>query len=115
MFGLGARSANGALEMLDLPEPREPESGELVLDMLAAGIGPWDPLLHSGGWDVDLVPPAALGVEGVGRVSAVGPGEAHFEWVISCSFMRRLCLAEAVPGRRRSSFARRAQRTRQRT
>lgn len=42
MFGLGARSANGALEMLDLPEPREPESGELVLDMLAAGIGPWD-------------------------------------------------------------------------
>jgi len=79
MFGLGVRAASGALEILDLPDPREPQDGELALDMVAAGIGPWDPLLHSGGWDVALAPPAALGVEGVGRVSAVGPGESHFE------------------------------------
>ncbi|MFD0783947.1 hypothetical protein ACFQZ8_08470, partial [Micromonospora azadirachtae] len=67
MIGLGVRAANRALEILDLPNPREPEPGELVLEVVAAGIGPWDALLHTGGWDVGLVPPAALGVEGVGR------------------------------------------------
>lgn len=78
MIGLGVRAANGPLEILDLPEPRQPEPGELVLDVVAAGIGPWDTLLHSGGWDVGLVPPAALGVEAVGRVAATGPGETEF-------------------------------------
>lgn len=46
--------------------------------MVAAGIGPWDALLHTGGWDVGLVPPAALGVEAVGRVAATGPDETEF-------------------------------------
>jgi NADPH:quinone reductase-like Zn-dependent oxidoreductase len=36
-------------------------------------MGPWDGLLPTGGWDVGLRPPAALGVEGAGRVLAVGP------------------------------------------
>jgi NADPH:quinone reductase-like Zn-dependent oxidoreductase len=31
-------------------------------------------LLNTGGWDVGLRPPTALGVEGVGRITAVGPG-----------------------------------------
>ncbi|WP_157509321.1 alcohol dehydrogenase catalytic domain-containing protein [Glaciibacter superstes] len=59
-------------------QTREPEPGELVLDVVAAGIGPWDALLHTGGWDVGLVPPAALGVEAVGRVAATGPGVTEF-------------------------------------
>src|ERR671923_45894 len=37
----------------------------------APGVGAWDRLLN-GGWDVGLRPPAALGVEGAGRVLAVG-------------------------------------------
>lgn len=78
MIGVGVRTPGGALEILDLPEPREPGAGELVLEVVAAGIGPWDALLHTGGWDVGLVPPAALGVEGVGRVAATGPGETEF-------------------------------------
>lgn len=78
MIGLGVRSPGGALEVLDLPDPRQPGVGELVLDMVAAGVGPWDALLHTGGWDVDLTPPAALGVEGAGRVAATGPGETEF-------------------------------------
>ncbi|SIM87947.1 NADP-dependent oxidoreductase [Micromonospora cremea] len=78
MIGLGVRAANGALEILDLPNPRQPDAGELVLEVVAAGIGPWDALLHTGGWDVGLVPPAALGVEAVGRVTATGPDETEF-------------------------------------
>jgi NADPH:quinone reductase-like Zn-dependent oxidoreductase len=38
----------------------------------AAGVGAWDRLLDGAGWDVGLRPPAALGVEGAGRVLAVG-------------------------------------------
>ncbi|MFF0305569.1 NADP-dependent oxidoreductase [Streptomyces sp. NPDC004562] len=59
---------------LDLPEPPPPGRGQIVVDVEAAGMGPWDRLLNTGGWDVGLRPPAALGVEGVGRVRAVGPG-----------------------------------------
>jgi NADPH:quinone reductase-like Zn-dependent oxidoreductase len=44
-----------------------------VLAVQAAGMGRWDGLLHNGGWEVGLRPPAALGVEGAGTVAAVGP------------------------------------------
>jgi len=74
MIGIGARTVDGTVEVLDLPTPRQPEAGEILLQTMSAGIGPWDALLHiTNGWDVQLKPPAALGVEGVGRVIAVGP------------------------------------------
>lgn len=60
--------------LLDLPEPPQPGTGEVLLAVDAAGVGPWDRLLNTGGWDVGLRPPAALGVEGVGRVEVVGAG-----------------------------------------
>ncbi|MGW2524535.1 NADP-dependent oxidoreductase [Streptomyces sp. NPDC001617] len=44
----------------------------------AAGVGPWDELLDGAGWDVGLRPPAALGVEGAGKVLAVGAGVTGF-------------------------------------
>lgn len=50
-----------------------PGPAELLVSVRAAGMGPWDGLLHTGGWDVGLRPPAALGVEGVGTVTALGP------------------------------------------
>jgi NADPH:quinone reductase-like Zn-dependent oxidoreductase len=78
MIGLGVRAADDGLEILDLPHPRQPKAGELILDVVAAGIGPWDALLHTGGWNVNLVPPAALGVEAVGRVAETGPDETEF-------------------------------------
>lgn len=79
MIGLGVQTANGPVEVLTLPTPREPQAGELLLDVLAAGIGPWDALLHTGGWDVGLQLPAALGVEAVGRVAALGPEVTGFD------------------------------------
>jgi NADPH:quinone reductase-like Zn-dependent oxidoreductase len=69
-------SVPGATEvvLLNLPEPPPPGEGQILIEVEAAGVGPWDRLLNTGGWDVGLRPPAALGVEGVGRVRDVGPG-----------------------------------------
>ncbi|MGN5381152.1 alcohol dehydrogenase catalytic domain-containing protein [Streptomyces lasalocidi] len=68
-------SASGATEvaLLDLREPPQPDAGQVLVAVEAAGVGAWDRLLNTGGWDVGLRPPAALGVEGVGRIRAVGP------------------------------------------
>src|SRR3954449_1212474 len=74
MYGCGVRSAGGRVELLELPSPKAPGPGEVVLAVQAAGMGQWDGLLHTaGGWEVGLRPPAALGVEGAGTVAAVGP------------------------------------------
>src|SRR3954469_5796216 len=74
MRGCGVRSAGGRVELLELPSPRVPGPGEVVLAVQAAGMGQWDGLLHTpGGWEVGLRPPAALGVEAAGTVAAVGP------------------------------------------
>lgn len=69
----GVSEPSGLVQSLLLPRPPTPGPGEMLVDVLAAGVGPWDQLLFSGGWDVGLRFPAALGVEGVGRVVAVGP------------------------------------------
>ena len=64
--------------MLELPEPPSPGPGQVLLGVEAAGVGPWDRLLNDAGWDVGLRPPAALGVEGAGRVLAVGADVDEF-------------------------------------
>ena len=64
--------------LLELPVPPSPGPGQVLLGVEAAGVGPWDRLLNGAGWDVGLRPPAALGVEGAGRVLAVGAGAGGF-------------------------------------
>ena len=78
MRGCGVRSAGGRVELLELPSPKAPGPGEVVLAVQAAGMGRWDGLLHTGGWQVGLRPPAALGVEAAGTVAAVGPDVTTF-------------------------------------
>ncbi|MCQ8835258.1 NADP-dependent oxidoreductase [Streptomyces malaysiensis] len=73
MRACGVAEKSGAVQSLWLPRPRSPGPGEILLDVMAAGVGAWDQLVASGKWDVDLRLPAALGVEGAGRVVAVGP------------------------------------------
>lgn len=72
VLGAGVREIGGRVELLDLPEPDGPGPGEVVLEVAAAGVGNWDDVVRSGGWDVGLTPPMALGVEVAGTVVAVG-------------------------------------------
>jgi NADPH:quinone reductase-like Zn-dependent oxidoreductase len=62
----------GEVVLLELPDPPPPGPGQLLAAVEAAGVGAWDRLLDGAGWDVGLRPPAALGVEGAGRVLVVG-------------------------------------------
>jgi NADPH:quinone reductase-like Zn-dependent oxidoreductase len=68
----GVSRADGDVVLLELPDPPSPGSGQILVAVEAAGVGAWDGLLNGAGWDVGLRPPAALGVEGAGRVLAVG-------------------------------------------
>jgi NADPH:quinone reductase-like Zn-dependent oxidoreductase len=74
VWGSGISVNGGVVEWSEFPFPPEPGPGQVLVAVEAAGVGPWDDLVRQGGWDVGLRPPAALGVEGTGRVVAVGPG-----------------------------------------
>ncbi|SFK75295.1 NADPH:quinone reductase [Amycolatopsis sacchari] len=78
MLAAGMREFGGPVELLDLPEPAGPGSAEVVIDVSAAGVGNWDDIVRSGGWDVGLTPPMALGVEVAGTVVAVGSNVTGF-------------------------------------
>jgi NADPH:quinone reductase-like Zn-dependent oxidoreductase len=79
----GIRHIGGEVELLEVPEPRPLAADEVLLQVMAAGVGNWDEIVRTGGWDVGRRPPMALGVEAAGRVVAVGttvtdwaPGDA---------------------------------------
>jgi NADPH:quinone reductase-like Zn-dependent oxidoreductase len=74
MRGCGVRRFGGEVTSLDLPYPPDPGPGQVVVALDAAGVGGWDRLVRTGQWDVGLQPPAAMGVEGSGRVLAMGEG-----------------------------------------
>ena len=68
----GVSRIGGPVTMLELPGPRRPGTGEVLLDVRAGGAGHWDEFVRTGGWDTGARPPMALGVEAAGRVIAVG-------------------------------------------
>ncbi|MER6976195.1 NADP-dependent oxidoreductase [Streptomyces carpinensis] len=78
MKACGVSGAEKEVALLELPEPPSPGPGQILVAVEAAGVGPWDQLLNGAGWDVGLRPPAALGVEGAGKVLAVGAGVTGF-------------------------------------
>ena len=59
------------LNVVDLPAP-DPEQGEVVVEVGAAGVNYIDTYHRGGVYEVDL--PLVLGLEGAGRVLAVGDG-----------------------------------------
>src|SRR4051812_16768633 len=73
----GIETFGGEVALLELEEPPPLEAGEVLIQVRAAGVGNWEDIVRTGGWDVGRVPPMALGVEAAGEVVGVGPG---VEW-----------------------------------
>jgi len=74
MRAAGVERIGSAIQPLELPEPRPPRAGEVLLEVRASGVGNWDEFIRTGGWDTGARPPMALGVETAGLVAAVGAG-----------------------------------------
>jgi len=86
MRAAGIRTTGGAIELLELPAPREPAADEVLLRVRAAGVGVWEDYARTGGWDIGRQPPLALGVEAAGVVEAAGPGVERLrpgDWVLT--------------------------------
>jgi len=79
MHAAGVRQIGGAVELLELAEPRALRADEILLDVRACGVGNWDEFVRTGGWDTGIRPPMALGVEAAGVVAAVGTSAAGFK------------------------------------
>jgi NADPH:quinone reductase-like Zn-dependent oxidoreductase len=76
--GAGILAYGGAIQLLDLPDAELADPQQLLIAVYAAGVGNWDNLVRTGGWDVGGTPPLALGVEAAGVVRAVGPMVSRF-------------------------------------
>ena len=78
------------LAIRSLPVP-QPNANEVLIAMLAAGVGSWDPKIRSGDWaeDDDTEFPMIPGMDGCGRVVAVGANVSRFspgDFVYSYSY-----------------------------
>src|SRR5438270_9839433 len=72
MLVAGIARTGGEVGMIDVPGPRRLAGDEVLIQVRAAGVGNWDEIVRTGGWDVGSRPPMALGVEAAGAVTAVG-------------------------------------------
>ena len=74
MRAAGITALGEPVAILDVDEPTTPAAGEVLIDVVAAGIGNWDDLVRIGSWKVGGPVPMALGTECSGTVAAVGSG-----------------------------------------
>src|SRR5256712_13550826 len=49
------------------------------MEVHAAGVANWDDLIRTGGWDVGITPPMALGVEAAGTIRQGGAAGSRFK------------------------------------
>ena len=72
MRAAGVRRIGDEVELLELPGPRALRPDEVLLEVHACGMGNWDDIARTGGWDLGVSPPMALGVEAAGVAVAIG-------------------------------------------
>lgn len=68
----GISALGGPVELLEVDELAAPGPDEVLLDVVAAGVGNWDELVRVGSWQVGGPAPMALGTEAAGIVVAAG-------------------------------------------
>src|ERR1700746_255021 len=74
----GIRQVGDRVEIIEVGELRPLADDEVLLEVMAAGVGNWDEFVRTGSWDVGARPPMALGVEAAGTV--VAAGRAAGDW-----------------------------------
>lgn len=67
------------VKVVDLPDVGAPSAGEVVIEVEASPINPYDLVLIAGNYGYRPRLPAIMGTEGVGRVVAVGAGVKHLK------------------------------------
>src|SRR5262249_53012746 len=77
MRAAGITALGEPVEILEVDELAPPSEGEVLIDVVAAGIGNWDELVRIGSWQIGGPAPMALGTEAAGTVAAVGSGVAE--------------------------------------
>lgn len=77
--GAGIDRFGGPVRVLLRPDPRPLRDDEVLIRVRAAGVGNWDDITRTGGWDIGTQPPCALGVEAAGVVTAIGAGVAGLQ------------------------------------
>jgi NADPH:quinone reductase-like Zn-dependent oxidoreductase len=67
-----------AIQNVEMPRP-EPGPGQLLVQVKAAGVGPWDALIREGKSGVPQALPLTLGSDIAGIVVAIGPDVSGFQ------------------------------------
>jgi NADPH:quinone reductase-like Zn-dependent oxidoreductase len=78
VLAAGIMEIGGRVRVLELDEPRALADDEVLIEVEAAGVGNWDDVVRTGGWDVGTAVPMALGVEAAGVVLATGAAVQSF-------------------------------------
>jgi NADPH:quinone reductase-like Zn-dependent oxidoreductase len=68
----GIEEFGGGVTLMEVPDPRAPRSGEVLIEVKAAGVGNWDEFARTGRWDLGRRPPMALGVAAAGVIAGLG-------------------------------------------
>ncbi|MGH3139217.1 MAG: alcohol dehydrogenase catalytic domain-containing protein [Gaiellales bacterium] len=76
MRAAGITALGEPLEIFEVDELATPAAGEVLIDVVAAGIVNWDELVMIGSWQVGGPDPMALGTEAAGTVAVAGSGVA---------------------------------------
>src|SRR5919206_291576 len=74
MRAAGITALGEPVEIFELDAPATPAAGDVLIDVVAAGVGNWDELVRIGSWAIGGPAPMALGTEAAGTVAAVGAG-----------------------------------------
>src|SRR6059058_6063475 len=74
MRAAGITALGEPVEIFEVDELGTPAAGEILINVVAAGIGNWDELVRIGSWQIGGPAPMALGTEAAGTVAAAGSG-----------------------------------------
>jgi NADPH:quinone reductase-like Zn-dependent oxidoreductase len=72
MRAAGIETFGGPVRSITVPDPRSLAPDEVLIQVMAAGVGNWDEFVRVGDWNIRRRPPMALGVEAAGVVTKIG-------------------------------------------